>query len=981
MKERILELLKRIALDSFKDESQREDIFLSLNLDKKTAAKRARSALDNLIRNYNYFQVQTIDSFINALLVGCAFRIKLSANFNIRHDYEEYLAYGLDALIDKAQEDKEIHQLFLDFMYHYLNVENKTGWLLKRDILDIMKLLFLDYNKYAQGFKRYPFQPKNYFSQKIKIIKTIAELQEKVPEGTPKRFKDTLSDFSEGRRDNFELSELLSSVYWGRKDFPANKGEGIPPQVKKLWDKLNNYLDKTSTEEANSLFNPYIDIFKLVQQEFSRIVKKEDILFLGELNKQANELFKNEPVSVPEIYYRLATRFTQFLIDEFQDTSQLQWKNLSPLVEEALASGGSLFYVGDKKQAIYRFRGGEVSLFDKIKDAYVNASTRHELLSKNFRSQQEIVLFNNEVFSGDNLLRFMQELNMQENNASSGPCFEKRDIEDILKVFQGSKQTFRKINTQGRVLVTHLQALDREEHADLVRQKLLELLKDLNTRFKPQDIAVLVRSNAEVEEITSWLIEEKILVESEKTLNIRQNCLIKELVSFLKFLDSPIDELSFAAFVLGDIFLKASGIRKEDIEDFLFRRNAANKKGLSVYLYKEFRDMFPQAWDNFIDEFFRNIGFVPLYEMLITMMQRFGITQGFRENQGFFMAFLELVKQKEDEYTSVSAFLDYFVNAPAEELYVRCVQENAVKVMTVHKAKGLEFPVVVIPFLDIDLKPGTRPAEPGASYAIYPEDDTLRLISLKNEYRRFSQEIKKYYRLELRKSFLDELNNIYVAFTRPKYELYCFIAKIGKNINKAQLLIPQGAFERGEKTSVIKTGQKKDSLLQEEPTEYTDWLRSLKEEFIESSQISNRDNILKGEIVHYIFSFLKGLKEKDYKNAIDEAIEKARIRFPAYAQFQDIRKLIRGVVENDSYKDLFFVKVGSVFTEKEVVDSSGRTKRIDRLVITKDSAVIVDYKTSKDTSLGQDKQLEEYVKLIKSLYPSHKVRGLIIKVV
>ena len=146
MKERILDFLKRIALDKFADGKQKQDILSGLAVERPKAQEKAHRIMDELIRNYNFFQVQTIDSFINAILSGCAFKLNLSANFKTEKYYREYLVYSLDKLIDKAAEDDEVKALFCNFLLRYLSIENRTGWFPKQNILDAVSSLFFKNN-------------------------------------------------------------------------------------------------------------------------------------------------------------------------------------------------------------------------------------------------------------------------------------------------------------------------------------------------------------------------------------------------------------------------------------------------------------------------------------------------------------------------------------------------------------------------------------------------------------------------------------------------------------------------------------------------------------------------------------------------------------------------------------------------------------------------------------------------------------------
>ena len=209
---------------------------------------------------------------------------------------------------------------------------------------------------------------------------------------------------------------------------------------------------------------------------------------------------------------------------------------------------------------------------------------------------------------------------------------------------------------------------------------------------------------------------------------------------------------------------------------------------------------------------------MPLYEMLVTIYANFGALDRFPDNQSFFMSFLELVKKKEDEHSGIKTFLEYFNDAINKDLYVKFPSSNAVKVMTVHKAKGLEFLVVIIPFLKIGPKGESSTDNRSTSYT--PNLDRLanmlRLLRLKKEYRRFSPEIQARYNEEYFRSFIDELNNIYVSFTRAKQELYIFIANKPGKTSTVDLLIPSDFIELGSKGEPLKKEAEKESQYRSE---------------------------------------------------------------------------------------------------------------------------------------------------------------------
>ena len=977
MKQRILEFLKRIALDTFPDELEKGNIFSSLTVDSFTARKMAHEVMDDIISHYNFFQVQTIDSFVNTLLKGCAFHLGFASNFRIKENYRAYLTYSLDRLIDRVRADKKILGAFEEFLDYYLFVENKDGWFSKQDILGFIETLYGYSNVYGGMFQRPDVEAKELIKKKKAIIRLIEKIRDSAPEGTHKGFIRVLDTFLENNKDGFNIENI--SNYFAREKFPATKYATTPPKIVKLWDDVRKNLRELSLSESFAIFGSYIEIFNLVLDEFRKLTGIDEVIFLEELNAYARGLVSEKGVTVPEIYYRIATRFHHYLIDEFQDTSRLQWRNILPMVEEALSSGGSLFYVGDKKQAIFRFRGGDVSLFDSVRDDFKDYAPKQAVLSKNWRSQKEIVDFNNEIFSSNNLRRFVEAV---DDSQEKSVKFTDADVDKILNVFSDSKQERKEENKYGYVKVEAFAAPTIDERDTIVREKLISLIKDLKNRFPLGDLAILARQNRDIELFTSWLIEENIPVESEKTLNIREHALIKELISFLKFLSSPIDNMSFASFILGDIFRKASGISEDTVQDFLFKLRVRRKKERGIYLYREFRNRFPEAWDDLIDEFFKSVGFAPLYELMISIFSKFKVVENFPEYQGFFMRLLELIKEKEEDYSGISLFLKFFEEIEESDLFVNVTHTDAVRIMTIHKSKGLEFPVVIVPFLEINVVVGSGMTGSRKPYVVRQSEDgnSLRLIQLKKKYGSFSEKLGREYKDEYIKGLIDELNSLYVALTRAKHELYIFIpSKTSNKKNPACTLIPYETHERGSKREYKQPEEKEERPLITLPvSQYSDWLGILKGEFIGHLQLVHREKILRGNILHFILSCIGNLHTEDKDATLKAAKEKAKPAFPYEKGLDGYISIVRGLLEEEKFKPFFYVKEGSVFQEKELVNSFGDTKRIDRLIVTPKEAWIVDYKSSRDEFETYKGQIIEYMNIVKPLYPKLKVRGFLI---
>lgn len=978
MKARILEFLKRIALKQLST-SEKQEILAPIGLDGAQASVKAFDVMEGIIRHYNFFQVQTIDKFINAILSGCAFKIGLTANFRIKTNFGEYLQYSLDQLIETAQSDKKVRKVFEQFLHHYLYLENRSGWFPKEDMLTIITALFGQHSAYGHDFRPSSFAPEDVIKSKAMILEKMKKLRASLPETTHAGFIKAFDNFLNKNTKSFDIDKI--SDRFKKDEIPVKKGTSVPSEVTKLWARIRRDLKNLSEEEAQSLFDPYIHVFSPVINCFYELAAKDDCLFLSELNKRAETLFDEDRVTVEELYYRLATRFHHYLIDEFQDTSSLQWQNLERMVEEGLSTGGTLFYVGDRKQAIYGFRGGDVRLFDDIKQTFGAFNVVTDLLSKNRRSQKAIVDFNNRVFSLDNLGQFIyQKESYETERKRKVPVhFGPQDITEIEAVFQSAQQTFLPENDGGYVRMEYVDIDKKEERDEVVREKLIALIRELKERFAYQDIAVLTRGNKDIKEITNWLLNEGIPVESERTSDITENSLITELVAFLKFLNSPIDNISFTTFILGDIFAHATGANPEDMHRFIFdlRERLANERNL--YVYTEFRTRFPKIWETFIDEFFRNVGLYPLYELMITIYSRFHVLEHCRDAQGFLMHFLELIKKYEEEHTDVISFLEYFEQLEGEGLYVHVADSDAVKVMTIHKSKGLQFPVVVLPYLGMDVKVGSRSGDYQPSYIVQPQGDEIELLRIKQEHREFSDDLQEIYSREYKDIFLSELNSIYVAMTRSHYELYGFIPKkIGQGFNLAQFLIPEDCRIQGAQRKYEAKKKKDAPVVDIPPSKYPDWIDYLKDEFLDKDQWHHREKIRKGEVMHAILAVIGNLHGEDKQKVACRAMEEAKLQFPHLEDWGEYEAWLIKFLEHENMQRFFDCEGAEVFTEKEIINKVGHTKRCDRLIVTENEVWVVDYKSAKSDEGGYREQVEEYKEILRGIYPKRKIQGFLI---
>ncbi|HDT15550.1 MAG TPA: hypothetical protein ENN55_05005, partial [Firmicutes bacterium] len=773
MKERIFEFLKRIVFDDFKDDTERKEFFANIlpetPVNMPEIKKRAVSAIEYIIRNYNYFQVQTIDSFMNMLLAGCSFLVGLSAQFRIKERHREYLGYSLDKIIDNALKDASLRRVFDLFLKQYLFVENKTQWLPKKSILDVLDSMLYHLSVYGKNYTRYGIESSWIFKQRSDILSMLNTMRSGMPEGTKANLVNALDKLLDEDSEYLNLKIFADSKTLQSPEYPAKKGTVLPETLKSLWTDYRQSLERLATEESLSIFNCYAELFEKASVVFEEYAAKEDTVFLSELNSRARGLIKDSGITAPELYLRLAGVYKHFLVDEFQDTSVLRWENLSDMVRNALSAGGSLFCVGDKKQAIFRFSGGDVSLGKKISGELSEFSPQARGLKDNYRSHKHIVEFNNNLFSQENISVFLESLKPEKE--SDFKYLADYDARYILDVFSNVKQDHLPEKDWGHVSIKELAYNVKEDKNEKLKIEIAEKALELSKRHPRGEIAFLCRTNSEVELVSGWLVESGFSVESEKTLDIRNNFVVREIISFLKFLNSPIDNLSFAAFILGDVFSSRADCGREKVRNFVFTARLAHKKYERYYIYREFRERFESLWEEYIEEFFKSANFLGVYELAASVIDKFDILRSFPEKQGFIMHLLELIKLKEDEYKTLGEFLEYFDSSEDDEksFYLNPSAHNSIKVLTIHRSKGLSFDAVVVPFVEISVSDLSASGKRGKSqYALLHNENNMSLIKLDRKYAVLSEHIQKVYMSEYRKAVVDELCALYVAFTRPR---------------------------------------------------------------------------------------------------------------------------------------------------------------------------------------------------------------------
>ncbi|MEI9479729.1 MAG: 3'-5' exonuclease, partial [Deltaproteobacteria bacterium] len=567
---------------------------------------------------------------------------------------------------------------------------------------------------------------------------------------------------------------------------PEPNVQGVYERVVEEWGEVGKLIRTFISSYARSFYMPYLLFNESFAGTVEWVKKHQGRIFIEDINKKLGEYLKAD--IVPDIYFRIGEAVLHYLIDEFQDTSPIQWQNLFPLIDNSLAQGGSLFVVGDTKQAIYGFRDADYTIMKSFELRNPFPSSRQDVLElgTNYRSLPKILEFNEKVFK--------EVAPSLENYAG---------VVERSGLSQYTQNPRKGESGTGYVPgYVEVEILDRDDEDPPERKKVQDIIEELKGRgYRYRDIAILTAKNERVVKVTTWLNEKDIPFISYSSLDIRRRKITGEVISLLRFLDSPPDDLSFAAFILGDILAGTlarshPAIRAGSLRQFLF-----NNRG-NTPLYKMFQKEFGGLWEMYFSGLFKSAGYLPLYDLVTEIFSVFRVFEEMEGEEATLAKILEAIKDFEGEGTN--SLRDFLGSAAVEETTGKEWNidvpkgVDAVQVMTVHKAKGLGFPVVIV------LLYGER--NRGFDFVVHKERGQACLLKLSKDIAGCDPLFETLYHEEEVNEKVDRLNGLYVEFTRAKEELYVIGVK-GQRDRFPFDLLPVEDYPPSVKPLRISTGE------------------------------------------------------------------------------------------------------------------------------------------------------------------------------
>ena len=963
MKERIIKMLKSFSDKAIlaQQDPMFETICAELNITPEEAHKKSGLLLNTILHNYAAFDISTIDGFTHKIIRTFAHDLRLPLNFEVELDQDALLTEAVDSLIAKAGTDAALTKVLVDFAIE--KADDDKSWDVAFDFNKIAKLLTNENDiPYINTLKDKTLN--DFKALKTQLKKEMAALENHIVETAQNilnLFKEAqleFNDFSSGyipkhfnklADKNFEVTfgnkwqeDLENSTLYPKRVSPqiAATIEQLQPQIASAFNLTMQAVFHLKLLKAIYKNTTPLSVLNAINNELQSLKMEQNKMLISEFNSIISNQIKNQPT--PFIYERLGEKFKHYFIDEFQDTSQMQWENLIPLLDNSLASeNGSSMLVGDAKQAIYRWRGGKaeqfIDLFNKKSSPFPALEATVENLEANFRSFQEVVTFNNGFF-----------------HFIASQVFGKDAYKNL---YENAPQTISKTE-KGYVEISFLN-IEKEDDRDAAFCKsVLDTIHQCKENgISLQEICVLVRKKKEGVAIANYLNQNNIPIISSETLLLSNAPEVVFVTQVLALLIQPKNnEIKIAV-----LSFLASKFNVENKHDFF----SSHLNLTAPQLFKSFEAFGIQVNMHQLLQ-------LPLFDLAETIVRSFCLVE---KSNAYVQFYLDVVLDfSQKKGSDIAGFLDYFDKKKDSLSIVSPIGQDAVQIMTIHKSKGLEFPVVIFPYADLDIY---KKMEAKEWFPINKEvynGFSHTLLDFNKDFEHFGAAGLEIFNTHKSEQELDNINLLYVVLTRAVEQLYIisstetasngtvtFKKYSGLLINYLKHLGMWNDLQ----TTYTFGSQKRPNAPKKASTEHT-----VQTEFISTSKESHNIKVVtksamlwdsskeealeKGNLIHNIMA--KIITKNDVELAITDYLVNAIITTD---QAKKLTEIVTQIVTHPALC-MYYHENLTVYNERDIISKEGLILRPDRVVfVTNNEAVIIDYKTGMQDR-NHEQQLQSY---------------------
>ncbi|MFD2036896.1 UvrD-helicase domain-containing protein [Belliella marina] len=1001
MKERIVKELKRLKDNVKPGETMDAEIMSALGLSEVELKLRASQTLTAILHDYGRFSVSTIDSFFQKVVRAFAREMDLNAKFEVELDQDAVLERVVDRVLMQVMDDGFLHKWLVDYAIE--QIQRGKSWDVRRNIKELGRQIFQeDFKKYAPEIRVFLKDKNNITAlqqfiqlRKKEIINITLELKEQANQirianglewidfaGSSRSFAlkfDQLGDKNSPVPSLTDLQQLLvhTEDAWFAKT--SKRKDAIITAYHQGLGQILSQFEPLSTK-WNTLDviakNSYVfGIFKNMLEELTALKEDENMLLISDANEFLKEITKEN--DAPFIYEKVGNQYRNYLIDEFQDTSGFQWASFKPLLENSLAQGHTNLLVGDVKQSIYRWRGGEMKLLlQQVEDEIGSENVENKELDTNFRSLPNIINFNNALFK--KLPMSFEETVRAKYGAEEVVAIISKAYKDV---HQNISKTKASSEFKGKVQISFLEEdkeLEDEGKFDaLALAKLPEMVMGLQDKgYDLRDIAFLVRRKSEGEAIADTLMafaagnedpNYGFDVLSDESMFLFKSASVKALEAGLKYLHQPDDQVQLKTMWYYRTVLVDGSINHE-----LFAL-----------------DRIPDVLKTKVTEFAKKetlllqLPLMEAVEELITILDL--------QEIGLERAYISGFKEAAYDFTSnnradLAGFLTWWEENRGKRTVKIPDGHNAMRILTIHKSKGLQFKVVVMPFLKWDIFDHKKSNIVWAPFED-KENKLSAVLPLTLNADLAKSDFHEIYAEEAILAYLDSLNMIYVALTRAE-EVFLgfapFTEKIN-NLNNIQVQLQQVLASSTDESGALSLSGHFDS--ENKVFDFGDWPAISQKDSKASKTLElrwayqNWSQLL--QVKKYAVDFsVEGLEQRKKRNfglivheilEVSKSKEEAKLNLSAFyfdgrlteSEKQEVELQLDVLFSNKLFASWFESK-GILLAEQGILLPGGKQKRPDRIIVDKEHCMVIDFKTGEAYEKHQV-QVREYMELVKKL--------------
>lgn len=979
MKQRILSQLNVLATQPTKS-PYLDDVNKLTHSNTDLIKNFSTRLLSTILHDYGHFSVSTIDSFFSKVVKSFARELGLQANLTVEVDQNSMLSEVVDYMMDNLEAEPQLRDWLIEFAQDRL-MEGKA-WNYKQDIMNLGHQLFNEeFNNFGYDFLN-QISDKSFIGHLKSDLFEIVRSFENTMFGLAREAIETINNAGLSV-DDFHYGNHGVANYYNKtlnKDFEP-KTRVIQALNENKWAKAKGKNESVVNQIVDSKLKKIThDMVECFEQEYIEYNTANIVLqniytlgLLSDLSKavlkvssekgvvliaNTNQLVKNltKGNDAPFIYEKTGNRYHHFIIDEFQDTSLVQWHNFNPLVSNSLASGFDSLLVGDIKQSIYRWRNGDWTIMAKLSNSSNNAyKVELSELDTNYRSLQQIVNFNNTIFNHAPTLTQSKINNLTGTEGDTGL---------ITLAYKNHIQKTTQHKSGGWVKVTFVDQSNEKDWKNECLDNLNNILKLLlSNGCSQRSIAILVRDSNEAKLVADCLLKfnishteiDPIRFISNESIYLKNSPAIQIIINCLKLVSIPGDKL-------------LTQLIANHYQLFVLKNSS------ETYLDQPPQKSLPSDFDEFIT----NLGKSSLEGSPEIISGYLGLYQ-VKEFQPFIDAFQDHIAGfLNNNPPDITHFLDWWDIKKNKLTLSSPDQQDAIKILTIHKSKGLEFEHVIIPFCnwEIDHKKNpliwVQPIIPPFSKAPYlPVKYTKSLAN---------SLFAKEYRSEMELAYIDNLNLLYVALTRAVSSLN-IIAPVGKEkteLNHVGELLFQSLekenlvgnnFPITYESGLLKVSEKNNQ------SEYHDFfvvpeleknnnyktIQSFRSNGYFEEEEPSANSKCKGILMHQAFQMMK--TREDLEKCCRFLIKNGET---SSFNLTHLVNQIGQLLDNEPFKN-WYSGNWQVINERDILVPGKGTFRPDRIMLKANEAIVVDFKFGKYLEKKHNLQVENYIEILNQM--------------